>query len=223
MKKIIRLTESDLTRIVRRVIMEQASATYNPEEFQKLVANVKATNFGTVRLTGGDEVSNIKGTTILPNRNSWIISTTGKKTNYEGKVQIYHFGLFCNTGEVKYSARANVFSGSDNVLADYNKERLITNWKDLCPPFEPQARTKRVIDNTNKTGFVTIKGKAIPVQAEGENVFVNYDNQEYAFDCGTTNAGRSFYQIGQYGEHNPVTPAFYDISVYNGLKQRCNK
>jgi hypothetical protein len=219
MKKIIRLTESDLTRIVRRVIMEQASATYNPEEFKKLVANVKATNFGTINQTGGGVISNVKGNTILKNGKSWIISTTGKKGD-----KTFHFGLFCNTGEVKYSVKdPNVFSSNSQVLADYNKEGLISNWKDFCPPFEPEARKKRVIDNTNKTGFVTIKGKSIPVQLEGSYVYVNYDNQEYAFKCGSTNAGQSLYQIGEYGGYTFVQPEFYDINVYNGLKQRCSK
>ena len=37
MKKIIRLTESDLTRIVRRVIQEQAQSTYDYETYKKSV------------------------------------------------------------------------------------------------------------------------------------------------------------------------------------------
>ena len=60
MKKIIKLTESDLTRIVKRVIIEseqqatkqqvtlKLQSCYNPSSYPRLVALAKATGFGII-------------------------------------------------------------------------------------------------------------------------------------------------------------------------------
>jgi hypothetical protein len=67
MKKIIRLTESDLTRIVRQVIKEQSTATQGivvstPDEYGKAVFNALGPNFQIAAYDVDYRDNNIDGT-----------------------------------------------------------------------------------------------------------------------------------------------------------------
>jgi hypothetical protein len=64
MKRIVRLTESDLTRIVRRVIMEQGNPQAKSENELYNLIRAAANNSGSVGVSEGEITVSKDGTTI---------------------------------------------------------------------------------------------------------------------------------------------------------------
>ncbi len=143
MKKIIRLTESDLTRIVKRVIMEQS--TTNPELTNHLT-NVKGKYLGNLRGNDGQPIG--KSMKILnvrtPDNKTWEILAKGARSVYDQKTGQTSEGegfmrFNCSTGKVLWNHTIDFSPGTDvtaYMTNEYNSGSSgIPNWRQYCPKF----------------------------------------------------------------------------------------
>ena len=143
MKRIIRLTESDLTRIVTRVIKEQV--TTNPE-LTKHLSNVKGAYLGNLRGVDGQFVG--KSMKILNVRTydnkTWEILAKGTRTVYNKNTGQTSEGegfmrFNCGTGKVLWNYTIDFAPGTDVTKAMSNGYNTgsggMVDWKQYCPTF----------------------------------------------------------------------------------------
>jgi hypothetical protein len=83
MKKVIRLTESDLARIVRRVIKEGARVVLEPDPWNKIKGvmkgdTMKSTEDGTlILMRGGKTINQYNGFSIIQNPRQVQLNQSG--------------------------------------------------------------------------------------------------------------------------------------------------
>jgi hypothetical protein len=108
MKKVIRLTESDLTRIVRRVIMEQATATKPP---------FKGVSVGNFKLADGKIIKNFVGTgkSLNPQNKTWTLYTKDASGKYGVKIN-------CQTKVVDFMMGNQVITTPDKPVTSNHLE-----------------------------------------------------------------------------------------------------
>jgi hypothetical protein len=108
MKRIVRLTESDLTRIVRRVIMEQATATKPP---------FKGVNVGNFKLADNKIIKNFVGTgrSQNPSNKTFTLYTTDASGKYGVKIN-------CQTKVVDFMQGNQVLTTPDKPVTSFNLE-----------------------------------------------------------------------------------------------------
>ena len=118
MRKIVRLTENDLSRIVKRVIKEQSSSDDIVSARTNLVTKLKNKGY---RLTKPGETGS-ESTAFKPKRNDLMIG------GYDGKPLVFSNGYYIVSFE-KDGSTIRVFSGGG--IGDSGKATFFKLPKDL--------------------------------------------------------------------------------------------
>ena len=124
MKKIIRLTESDLTRIVRRVIQEQSQSTFNYDAYKNSVEKQMKGYVGVLNnsefkgLLEGEIQVYSPGAKYYPNGGAVFVTTP--KSNVSDHLMKKTFYLECNSDGSAKNVIYNVRNdGSKAVFPTY--------------------------------------------------------------------------------------------------------
>lgn len=154
MKKIIRLTESDLTRIVKRVVKEVVTEDTTSEPIRKLTKDDIAPNFQFL----DSKLKNILQKWEVQGDNQIHIYTKPHNFDYKGT----HIVFFFNPNTIKINKATNY---SEDVKADKGTGGYIQiTIKDLH---------LKAFENANKVGLTTIK--TINTQGGVISVYLHLD------------------------------------------------
>jgi len=132
MRRIIRLTESDLTRIVRRVISEQKLTTKSD-----MIGKTFKLDSKMCKVEKAFQIPNNAGVLILPDAASGCRKNNGVVGNEVGYIYL---------------------GGSNSLMSMFNWDTTTNNWKDLGDgeleePRNPLGRAEFVTTESYRRGY----------------------------------------------------------------------